>query len=258
MTVAERDEELDGANLTLFDHLGELRTRLVYSLWAVLITTFAAFHYAEQIFDVVRKPIQPYLPQGGLIYTAPIDKFMAYVKMAIVAGVVIACPFWMYQAWKFVAPGLYKKERGLAAGFIFSGTFLFLSGVSFAYFVVLPMAFRFLMTFGSSEDKPMIAIDSYLSFVTQITLMFGLVFEMPLVLTTLGMLGVVTAKFLRDKRRFAIMGMAVVSAIVTPPDAMSMVMMLGPMWLLYELSIGLVMIVEGRRKPVSISPDPQT
>lgn len=244
---AKDHEELDGANLTLFDHLGELRTRLVYSLWAVLVATFAAFHFADRIFEYVKKPIEPYLPQGGLIYTAPIDKFMAYVKLAVVAGVVVACPFWMYQAWKFVAPGLYRKEKGIATGFIVSGTALFLSGVSFAYFVVLPMAFRFLMTFGSAEDKPMIAIDSYLSFVTQITLMFGLVFELPLVLTTLGLLGVVSSTFLKEKRRFAIVGMAAVAAIVTPPDAMSMILMLGPMWLLYELSIFLVIMVEKRR-----------
>lgn len=241
-------EEIDQRNQTLIDHLAELRTRLVHSIYAILIVTFVAFHYAEHIFNVIRGPIAPYLPEGGLIYTGPLDKFMAYVKLALVCGVIFSCPFWLWQIWKFVAPGLYRKERNLATGFIVSGTFLFLLGVAFSYFVVLPMAFHFLMTFGGSADKPMIAIDSYLSFVTQITLMFGLCFEMPLVITTLAMLGFVSKSFLSKNRRYAIMIMAVISAIVTPPDLLSMVMMLGPMWLLYEISILIVMMIERKRR----------
>lgn len=242
------DNELDQKSESLFEHLAELRTRLIWSLWFVLIATFISFHFADPIFEFVRSPIQPYLPSGGLIYTGPIDKFMAYVKIAVVTGVIFSCPFWLWQIWKFVAPGLYQKERKYAVGFIFSGTSLFLLGVAFSYKIVLPMAFRFLMTFGNAEDKPMIAIDSYLSFVSQITLMFGLSFELPLVLTTLGMLGIVSQKFLREKRRYAIMIMATIAAIVTPPDLLSMVLMLGPMWILYEVSVLLVGLVEKKRQ----------
>ncbi|MBX2988154.1 MAG: twin-arginine translocase subunit TatC [Bdellovibrionaceae bacterium] len=234
-------------NLSLIDHLTELRVRLVRSLGIILIATFVCFHYAEWIFNILREPIAPYLPQGGLIYTGPIDKFMAYVKIAVVAGVILSCPLWLWQVWQFVAPGLYKREKKYAVGFIFSGSGLFLLGVFFAYKVVLPMAFHFLMTFGGETDKPMIAIDSYLSFVTQITLMFGLSFELPLILVILAMMDLVSRSFLAKNRRYAVMIMAVVSAIVTPPDLLSMVMMLGPMWLLFEFGLILVAIVERKK-----------
>lgn len=232
---------------SLYDHLAELRSRIIKCFWIVLVATFVAFHFAEPIFDFIRKPIEPYLPQGGLIYTGPIDKFMAYVKLAIATGIVVACPFWIYQAWKFVAPGLYKHEKRYAVGFVASGTFMFLLGVTFSYLIVLPMAFGFLMTFGGEADKPMIAIDSYLSFVTHITLMFGFSFELPVVLTTLGLLGVISKKFLQTYRRYAIVGIATVCAIVTPPDLASMVLMLAPMWILYELSVVLVGFFEKKR-----------
>jgi len=245
MTMDQDQSEFK--NQTLTDHLSELRTRIVHSLWAVLVTTATAFNFAEQIFNFIRQPIQPYLPQGGLIYTGPLDKFMAFVKLSVVVGIIAACPIWLWQIWKFVAPGLYKKEKGIAFGFISSGTVLFLSGVSFAYWVVLPMAFKFLMTFGGDTDKPMIAIESYLSFVSQITLMFGLCFEMPLIITTLSMLGLVSRKFLSEKRRYAVLIIAIVSAIVTPPDLLSMSMMMVPMILLYEISIIVVWMIERKR-----------
>ena len=237
----------DDGGLSLTEHLAELRTRLINSLYAIIAGTFLCFSYGEQIFNVIRKPIEPYLPAGGLIYTAPLDKFMAHVKLAFVGGLMLSSPWWLYQVWQFVAPGLYRTEKKYAASFIFSGTLLFASGASFAYFVVLPMAFHFLMTFGGEQDKPMIAIDHYLSFVTQLTVMFGLAFEMPLALVTLAMMEIVSKEFLATKRRYAIMIMAIASAIITPPDLMSMLMMLGPMIFLYEFSIVLVGVVERKR-----------
>lgn len=242
-------EELEpgGEGLTLVDHLTEFRGRLIKSVFAVLITTFVCFHFSQQIFEVIRKPIAPYLPSGGLIYTGPIDKFMAYVKLSLVGGVILACPFWLFQVWQFVAPGLYKKEKSYASGFIVSGTFLFLTGAAFSYYVVLPMAFHFLMTFGGEADKPMIAIDSYLSFVTQITVMFGLSFELPLVLVTLSLMGLISKQFLTTNRRYAVMIMTIVSAIVTPPDLLSMLLMLGPLWFLFELGVFIVGLIERKR-----------
>ena len=233
-------------SFTIFDHLAELRTRLMKVVGAILVGTFASFHYAEHIFNVVRKPIEPYLP-NGLIYTGPIDKFMAYIKIAVVSGIILSSPYWFYQIWAFVAPGLYKKEKRMAGTFVGAGTGLFVSGVMFSYFVALPMAFHFLMTFGGDKDKPMIAIDSYLDFVTQISLMFGLSFELPLVISILGMLGIVSKQFLKDKRRYAVMTIAIASAIITPPDLLSMLLMMGPMILLYEISIPIVGFFEKKR-----------
>jgi sec-independent protein translocase protein TatC len=226
------------------DHLVELRVRLIKAAYFILGGTVIAWNFSEQIFNIVRKPIMPYLPQGGLVFTAPMDKFMAHVKISLMAGVILASPFWLWQLWKFVAPGLYNKEKKYAMGFIFSGTGLFAVGISFAYFVVFPMAFKFLMTFGGDTDKPLITIDHYMSFIATTSIAFGVAFELPLILVLLGMMGIISQKFLKQKRRYAVLGLAVISAILTPPDLLSMLMMLGPMLFLYELSVILVGIFE--------------
>ncbi|MDG0814979.1 twin-arginine translocase subunit TatC [Bdellovibrio svalbardensis] len=241
------NEEVDLKGQSLFEHLGELRTRLVYCAYILVIATGICYGFSEHIFNFIRAPIQPYLPNGGLIYTGPLDKFVAHIKIAFVCGIIISCPLWLYQVWKFVAPGLYSNERKYTIGFIFSGTALFLLGAAFSYWVVLPMAFHFLMNFGGNIDKPMISIDQYLGFFTQMCLMFGVSFELPLVIAILGMMGIVSHKFLTEKRRYAIMGLAIASAIITPPDLMSMIMMLIPMVGLYELGVFVVGIVEKKR-----------
>jgi sec-independent protein translocase protein TatC len=239
--------EAAGQGQSLTDHLEELRYRLIRSAWAILLATACCWAFSEQIFNIVRAPIAPFLDAGGLIFTNPMDKFLAHVKVALLGGVIIACPIWLYQAWMFVAPGLYTHERKYSMLFIGAGTGLFLCGVLFVYFLVLPMAFHFLLTFGGTTDKPMITIKEYMSFFTTMTLVFGAAFELPLVITILGALGIVDQKFLREKRRYAIVILAVLSAIITPPDILSMLMLLIPMYLLYELSIVLVGTIVRRR-----------
>ena len=225
---------------TLVEHLTELRTRLIWSILAVVGLAIVAWNFSDFFFSVVRKPILPYLPQNGLVFTAPMDKFMAHLKVSILAGVVMACPVWIYQFWMFVAPGLYKKEKKYGIYFIFFGTLLFLVGVSFVYFVVYPLAFDFLLNFGGDTDTAMITINDYLSFFMTTTLVFGLAFELPLVLTILGMMGIVNKELLIALRRYAVIVMCVMSAIITPPDVMSMVLLVLPLCGLYELSIILV------------------
>lgn len=234
-------------SMSLIEHLGELRIRLIRCAWALLAGVILCWASVEHVFNYIRKPIEPYLPQGGLIYTGPLDKFMSFIKIAVVLGVIITLPYILLQIWGFIAPGLYKKERKYAVGFIGAGTFMFILGVAFAYLLVLPMAFKFLMTFGGEVDKPMIAIDSYLSFFTQTCLMFGVVFELPLVITTLGILGLVSQSFLKEKRKYAIMVISVLCAILSPPDLMSMVLMLIPMVVLYEISVILVGFFEKKK-----------
>lgn len=233
-----KTEEINEHANTLTEHLVELRVRLMHSIYSILAMTALVYYKSELIFDVIRTPILKYLPSGGLIYTGPMDKFLAHLKISIFCGVALSCPFWLYQIWKFLAPGLYAKEKKYTSYFIFVGTGLFATGILFAYFLVLPATFEFLMSFGGDIDKPMISIESYLSFVAQICFVFGLSFELPLILVILGLLDIINKDFLKKQRRFAYLGLSVASAILTPqPDALSMLIMLIPMMLLYEVAI---------------------
>ena len=227
-------------NDTLVGHLTELRTRIIRSLLAVGIFSLIAWNFSDFFFAIIRKPILPYLPQGGLIFTAPMDKFMAHLKISILTGVILACPVWIHQSWMFIAPGLYKNEKKFGYYFISFGTFLFLTGVFFVYFIVYPMAFEFLLNFGGSVDSAMITINDYLSFFIKTTLVFGLAFELPLILTILGLLGVVNRSLLVKFRRYAVVLICILSAFITPPDVISMVLLVLPLYGLYELSILLV------------------
>ena len=248
-----RREELDQRAQSLYEHLGELRTRLIRCVLILFVATAVCYGFSDHIFNFVRAPIAPYLPGGGLIYTGPLDKFIAHLKLSFVFGILISCPFWLYQVWLFVAPGLYQKERRYTMGFIGAGTFLFVLGAAFSYYIALPMAFQFLMTFGGDVDKPMISIDQYMGFFTQMCLMFGVAFELPLVIIILGMMGIVSQQFLRNNRRYAIMTIAVIAAIITPPDLLSMVMMLAPMWALFEIAVVVVGIFEKKRVEASVN-----
>ena len=232
---------------SLIEHLVDLRRCIVRSLWIILIGFVVSFYFSGQIFELIRHPIMPYLPEGGLVFTHPTEKFLAYIKVSFLSGAVVTCPLWIYQIWLFIAPGLYKHEKKTALKFIFFGSILFLCGVSFVYEIIFPLAFKYLLTFGNTIDKPMITISEYLSFFIMTTLMFGLAFEMPLILVVLAMMDIIDDKFLREKRRMAIFVLAILAAIITPPDAISMLSMLGPLVLLYEISIFAVTRVTKKR-----------
>lgn len=236
------DNPADPNQFTLVEHLTELRKRVINSFIAIAIGFVACWNFSDKLFDIMRRPISPYLGTntGGLIFTAPMDKFLAHLKVSFLGGVILTAPLWLYQLWKFISPGLYNKERKYGVIFIFSGTFLFLTGVVFVYFLVFPLAFKFLMGFGGPTDVPMITISEYLSFFTTTTLVFGLAFEMPLILVILGIMGIIDHHTLASKRRIAILVMSVFAALVTPPDALSMLLLLIPLLLLYEISILLV------------------
>jgi sec-independent protein translocase protein TatC len=233
---------------TLTEHLTELRDRLIKAAWAIALLTIIALIFSERVFDVIRAPIVQYLPQGGLVFTNPMDKFVAHMKVSIMCGVVFSCPWWIYQAYGFVAPGLYAREKKYSTWFILAGSGLFLLGVLFAYFLVLPIAFGYLLTFGGTVDKPLITINEYLSFFITMVLVFGAAFELPLVIVILGAIGLVSAKGLREKRRYAIVVLAIFAAVITPPDILSMMMLLVPLCALYEISILLVGMSEKKRK----------
>lgn len=252
--MSEPQKESFG-NMSLVEHLVELRVRVVRALFGIVVGTCVAFYFSEQIMTILRAPVMPYLKTTGLIFTAPMDKFMAYIKVSCFAGLIATTPWWFYQLWKFISPGLYLRERRYAMAFISAGSIFFVAGCLFAYFVALPAAFEFLFTFGGTEDQAMITIGEYLSFLVITILMFGVSFEIPLVIVILGLLGIVSAEFLRKKRRYAIVVLAILSAVLTPPDAVSMMMMLVPMIVFYEISIFVVLFFERKKLQKQQSPE---
>lgn len=231
------------SNMSLVQHIAELRYRIIRCALAVFVGLLICWGFSEYIFDIMRAPIAQYLPDGGLVFTGPLDKFLAHIKLSFICGTIISAPYWLYQVWQFIAPALYKNEKKYVGGFIVAGTFQFVLGIMFCYFIVFPMAFKFLMTFGGTVDKPMITINQYLGFFTHTAILFGLTFEMPVIITFLGVVGVVNKAFLKKYRRYAIVGMSVISAIAAPPDALSMILLLVPLWLMYDISVWLVGIL---------------
>jgi sec-independent protein translocase protein TatC len=227
--------------MSLIEHLKELRYRLIKAIQGLVVGVGLCIYFSEEILSVIRQPILKHLgPGGGLVFTGVMDKFMVHLKVGVLGGVIVTCPYWLFHLWKFISPGLYKNERRYIAGFIISGTLLFMCGVCFVYYLVYPAAFEYLLTIGGTVDKPMITIQEYLSFFMVTTLMFGASFELPVVLMVLAMMGIVDSHYLKAKRRYALIILAIVSAIITPPDGLSMIMMLVPLYCLYEISIWLI------------------
>jgi sec-independent protein translocase protein TatC len=235
-------------SMSLIDHLRDLRDCIVRAGIAIFVGMSLCWGISDYIFEFVRKPIVPYLQGGGLVFTAPMDKFMAHIQVSLVAGIIISAPFWLYQLWKFISPALYVGEKKMAAGFIFAGTTQFLLGAAFCYYVVFPGAFEFLMAFGGTTDKPMITISQYLDFFSQTIIIFGLTFEIPVVIAFLGLIGLISQKFLKEKRRYAIVINSILAAIAAPPDVLSMMLLLVPLLVMYEVSVLLVGIFERKKE----------
>src|SRR2546423_3762560 len=245
----------DGAQMTFFEHLVELRTRMIHSLIAIAIGAFIGVYVAKYIINWI---IQPMLKALGdahldpkLIYTHPAGGFNLIITLGIYIGIVLASPVVLYQIWLFVAPALYKHERSAITGFLFSTVFLFLSGIAFGYFVTLPYILRFLVSFQGpiSSIKPMITVNEYFDLTLMVLLGLGLVFELPILIFFLSLFGIVTPKFLWKNFRYAILVIAIVAAIVTPtPDAMTMLIFMAPMVGLYFVGIAVSAVVTRRRE----------
>src|SRR6266536_3317329 len=226
------------AQETFISHLIELRSRLLRSIVAVIVVLFALFPFAKNIYALLAAPLLRALPQGAtMIATDVTGTFLVPLKVTLMAAFVIALPYVLWQAWAFVAPGLYQHEKRLALPVIVSSFLFFLIGMSFAYFVVFPIAFGFFAGYTPAGVQMMTDIDKYLSFVLTMFVAFGITFEVPVVVVVLVRLGVVSLEKLRSIRGYVIVGAFIVGAIFTPPDVLSQVMLAVPLWLLYELGL---------------------
>ncbi len=219
-------------------HLEELRSRLIKSFIAVTIGFLLSYFFKEKIFEILTLPLIKVMNPGDhLIYTNLPEAFFTFLKAAFISGIMVASPYLLYQFWMFVAPGLYDKERRMVLPVLFLSTLFFLGGALFGYFVVFPLGFEFFLSFASDNIRPMPSMKEYLGFASKLLLAFGVAFELPLVLTFLARLGIVSVDMLKRYRKYAILLFFVGAAILTPPDVVSQVLMAVPMMLLYELSI---------------------
>ncbi len=236
--------------MSFIDHLGELRQRLLWSLLAVIVFFIPAYYFSNEIFEFLMKPLIDNLPEGSsLIFTRPAEGFTTYLKVSFFAAVIFAIPFILYQAWKFVAPALYKEERRIIIPFIFFGSLFFALGAAFCYYVASPPAFKFLLNeYSSDYVKAFPTIREALSFFMALIFGFGLVFEFPIIIFILARIGLVTSTWLREKRKYAIIISALVAAVLTPTtDAISMMLMFVPIIIFYELGI-IVAWMFGKKK----------
>jgi sec-independent protein translocase protein TatC len=229
------------------DHLEELRKRLVYSIIAVAIGFFACWGYAERIYSGMQRPIMEALQHNGLsaklVYLNPTEPFNLYLKVGGMAGLFIASPFVLYQVWCFISPGLYRNEKRYVFPFMFSTIALFIAGGYFGYKVVLPQALVFLIGYGK-DFQPMITLSEYSSLFLTIIVGLGVIFEMPILVFFLALMGIVSAGWMWKNIRYAILLIFVVAAIITPtPDILNMCIFAAPMVALYVLSIGLAFLV---------------
>jgi sec-independent protein translocase protein TatC len=245
----------DGGQMTFFEHLVELRKRIINSLIAIGIGAFVGVYVSKYVINYITRPMLKALSDAHLdpklVYTHPAGGFNLLITLGIYIGVVLASPVVLYQIWLFVAPALYKHERSAITGFLSSTVFLFLAGIAFGYFVTLPYMLKFLVTFqivSLPGVVPMITITEYFDLTLMVLLGLGLVFELPILVFFLSLFGIVTPKMLWKNIRYAILVIAVVAAIITPtPDAMTMLIFMAPMIGLYFVGIAVSAVVTRKR-----------
>ena len=235
----------EAAEMPFLDHLEELRRRIIWALVALAICAVLGFFVVTEldVIGILERPFQKVMPGQNLLYTSPTTPVVVTFKLAFVVGFIMALPVIAFQAWSFFSPALYDREKRLVVPAIGVGFLLFLAGIAMAYFFVLPLGLNFLLGFQAESLEPIITIDEYLKFATRLIIAFGVIFEMPVVLVLLGLLGIVTPDSLRKYRRHAIVVLAIGAALLTPADLGTMFMLFTPMILLYELSIWLVRLV---------------
>jgi sec-independent protein translocase protein TatC len=242
----------DEKKLGILDHLRELRKRLLWSVLAVAITTTVCFFFIEDIIEILKEPAG----NINLVFIEMTEGFTTYLKVSLMAGVVLAMPFLIYQFLMFVIPALTRQERRMVYIILPVITVMFAGGILFGYFFLIPPATGFLLNFGTELAEQQIRISNYIDFITRLLVAIGILFELPVLTSFLARMGVITAKWLADRRKMVIIFSFVVAAIITPtPDVFNQSIVAGTMIVLYELGILLARLIQRRRERVTANPE---
>lgn len=240
---------VDVGRMTFVQHLAELRLRLIRAAVALVVATIACFSFAPQLFEWLRGPLAS-IPDQQMVVLSPLEMFITYLKLAVLAGVFLAAPYLLLQVWLFVSPGLYKHEKKWIVPFVVLGSIFFIGGGAFAFYVVLPMGFAYLVAMVPETVQANYSVAAYFAIVMRLLLAFGLVFELPLAMWIIAAAGVIRADTMARFRKYWIIIATVLGALLTPPDPLTQVMMAVPLILFFEVGI-LGARLLGRRHPAA-------
>jgi sec-independent protein translocase protein TatC len=236
--------------MSIMGHLDELRTRVIKSLVGIMLAFLIALAFSKSLLQFLTYPLLTTFPAGSqpLHFTGPMDILLAEIRVAFLIGLAGSSPFWLYQFWRFFEPALHEKERKYILPCVAASVLLFLTGLSFCFYIVMPMTLSFLIQLGSEVGTPMITVVDYLALLSLMLFGFGFVFEAPLILILLSLLKLLEADTLSHHRKGVIVGVLVVGALLTPPDPVSQVAMAIPLYLMYEMSILIIRMIEKKQK----------
>ena len=265
--MKEEEDDVDESAAPLIEHLTELRSRLIRSVVAFALCMILAFTVATHIFNFLANPIVDILKENGqspdLIFTGLQQGFMVNIRISLFGGFMVSFPYISFQLWKFVAPGLYKKEKKAFLPFLLASPLLFLLGAAFAFYIVMPLAFDFFLGFQqeNADVSDLVGItylgtiNEYLGLAMKFIIAFGLCFQLPVLLTLMGKVGLISSEVLAKSRKYAVVGILVLAAIVTPPDVITQIILFTVVYALYEVSVLLVKWVEKKREKDFLNDD---
>lgn len=240
---------MEDEKLPINDHLEELRRRLIKCVIAVVVGFVGTYYFSDKIFSFLVSPLVKVMPEKSqLIYTSLPEAFLTYLKVSFFAGLLLATPVILYQIWKFVMPGLYENERRYVVPFVFIATVFFFTGSSFAFYVVFPLGFQFFLGFSTENISALPSMKDYLSLCMKLLFAFGITFELPVIMFFLAKMGIINHQMLRKQRKYAILIVFILAALLTPPDVVSQVLLAIPLLALYEISIWVTYFVHKKKQ----------